>query len=66
MRSLTELNEGLNDYLKLYCEESKKTVESELVKAKADYSEKVEKLNQTIEKLRKQEEAHEKEEQAWI
>lgn len=34
MRSLNELNEGLNEYLKLYCEESKKEVESELTKVK--------------------------------
>lgn len=45
MRSLTELNEGLNDYLKLYCEESKRSVESELAKAKTDYTEKMDKLN---------------------
>ena len=30
MRSLIELNEGINEYLKQYCEESKKEVEGEL------------------------------------
>jgi hypothetical protein len=45
MRSLTELNESLNDYLKRYCEESKKVVEDELAKAKLDYAEKIEILN---------------------
>ena len=49
MRSLNELNEDLNEYLKLYCEESKKEVESELAKAKLEYAEKMELLNQKIE-----------------
>ena len=49
MRSLNELNEGLNEYLKLYCEESKKEVESELSKVKLDYSERIEELNNKLE-----------------
>jgi len=42
MRTLTELTESLNQYLKLYCEESKKEVENELSKVKLDYAEKIE------------------------
>jgi hypothetical protein len=39
MRSLTELNESLNEYLRLYCEDSKKEVENELSRVKLDHSE---------------------------
>ena len=53
MRSLSELNEGLNDYLKQFCEESKKSVESELAKTKLEYAEKIETLHQQIEKTKK-------------
>lgn len=49
MRSLIELNDGLNEYLKLYCEESKKEVEMELSRVKLDSAEKVEELNSKIE-----------------
>ena len=45
MRSLNELNEDLNEYLKLYCEESKKEVESEMSKLKLEYAERIEQLN---------------------
>ena len=56
MRSLGELNESLNEYLKQYCEESKKTVETELEKTKIDYAEKIEALNGKIDKLQELEE----------
>lgn len=56
MRSLAELNESLNDYLKQYCEESKKTVENELAQTKLDYAEKIDTLNLKIEQLYKVEE----------
>jgi len=46
MRSLTEMNESLNQYLKLFCEESKKEVENELSRVKLDYAEKIEQLNE--------------------
>lgn len=49
MRSLNELNEDLNEYLKLYCEESKKEVEEDLSKAKLEYTERIEQLNLKIE-----------------
>jgi phage antirepressor YoqD-like protein len=48
MRSLTEMNESLNQYLKLYCEESKKEVENELSRVKLDYAERIENLNEQI------------------
>jgi hypothetical protein len=52
MRSLTELNESLNGYLRLYCEESKKEVENELSRVKLDYVEKIEQLNEQINELK--------------
>lgn len=52
MRGLTELNESLNQYLKLYCEESKKDVERELSQVKLDYAEKIEQLNEKINELK--------------
>ena len=55
MRSLTELNESLNDYLKQYCEESKKEVENELSKVKLDYAEKIEVLNVKIFEMKNKE-----------
>ena len=51
MRSLIELNEGLNEYLRLYCEESKKEVEQELSRVKLDLGEKIEEFNVKIEEL---------------
>ena len=51
MRSLIELNEGLNEYLKQYCEESKKEVEQELSRVRLDYGEKLEELNLKIEQF---------------
>lgn len=56
MRSLGELNESLNDYLKQYCEESKRNVEEELAKSKLDYAEKIDALNAKITKLQRKEE----------
>lgn len=55
MRQLTELNESLNQYLKLYCEESKKEVENELSKVKLDYAEKIEQLNEKINEMKAKE-----------
>lgn len=55
MRSLVELNEGLNEYLKLYCEESKKEVEQELARVKLDLAERVEEFNNKLEELNKHE-----------
>lgn len=55
MRGLTELNESLNQYLKLYCEESKKEVEKELSQVKLDYAEKIDKLNEQMEEMKKTE-----------
>lgn len=55
MRSLTELNESLNNYLRLYCEESKKEVEKELSQVKLDYAEKIEELNIQLNEMREQE-----------
>ena len=51
MRSLTELNDSLNEYLKQFCEESKKEVENELSKVKLDYAEKMEALNIRISEM---------------
>lgn len=51
MRSLVELNEGLNEYLRLYCEESKKGVEQELSRVKLDLDEKIEEFNIKIEEM---------------
>jgi hypothetical protein len=42
VKSVTELNESLTLYLKSYCEESKKELEKELVRAKIDLAEHVE------------------------
>ena len=36
IKSLTEFNESLNQYLKSYCEESKKELERELLQVKSD------------------------------
>lgn len=55
MRTLTELNESLNQYLKLYCEESKKEVENELSRVKLDYAEKIEQLNDKINEMKQSE-----------
>lgn len=52
MRSLNELNESLNQYLKLYCEESKKEVEAELSRVKLDYAEKIDELNEKINEMK--------------
>jgi len=69
MRSLIELNEGLNEYLKLYCEESKKEVEAELSRVKLDYSVKFDELNAKIAELQTKEkellEKHETDFQIW-
>ena len=56
MRSLTEMNESLNQYLKLYCEESKKEVENELSRVKLDYAERIEHMNEKMAELKQQEE----------
>jgi len=53
MRSVTEMMESLNEYLRLYGEESKKEVEMELSRVKLDYAEKIEELNQKIESEKK-------------
>ena len=45
IRSLTELNESLNQYLKSYCEESKNELERELAQIKIDYAEQIESFN---------------------
>jgi len=42
VKSVTGLNESLTLYLKSYCEESKKELEKELVRAKIDLAEQVE------------------------
>lgn len=55
MRTLTELNESLNQYLRLYCEESKKEVENELSRVKLDYAEKLEQLNEKLAELKESE-----------
>lgn len=55
MWTLTEFNESLNQYLKLYCEESKKEVENELSRVKLDYAEKIEKLNEKINEMQEKE-----------
>jgi len=55
MRSLTELNESLNQYLRLYCEESKKEVENELSRVKLDYAEKIEQLSEKLNDLKNNE-----------
>lgn len=55
MRTLTELNESLNQYLRLYCEESKKQVENELSRVKLDYAEKLEQLNEKLVELKESE-----------
>lgn len=52
MRSLTELNESLNQYLRLYCEEQKKEVENELSRVKLDYAEKIEQLSEKLEEMK--------------
>jgi hypothetical protein len=39
--------------LKAYCEESKKNVETELLKTKVEYGEKIEQLNLKIEEAKK-------------
>jgi hypothetical protein len=52
MRSLIELNDGLNEYLKLYCEESKKEVEMQLSRVKLDYAEKIEEVNSKMEEMK--------------
>ena len=52
---MTELNESLNQYLKLYCEESKKEVENELSKVKLDYAEKIEQLNEKMIEMKEKE-----------
>lgn len=51
MRSLTELNEGLSDYLKQYCEESKKNVENELARTKQEHADKLVKLTSELSTL---------------
>jgi len=55
IRSLTELTESLNQYLKQFCEESKKHLENELVKAKSEYESKIEKLQERIDEMKKSE-----------
>lgn len=53
MRSLTDLNESLGEYLKLYCEDSKKEVENELARVKMDFAEQMEGLNTQIDEIKK-------------
>lgn len=50
------MNESLNQYLKLYCEESKKEVENELSRVKLDYAERIEQLNEKMSEMRQVEE----------
>ena len=53
MRSMSELNESLNSYLKQFCEQSKKNVEGELAKTKQECQEKLDKLNEALEEQNK-------------
>jgi hypothetical protein len=55
MRTMAELNESLTQYLRLYCEESKKEVENELSRVKLDYAEKLEHLNEKLVELKERE-----------
>ena len=52
MRTLTEVNESLNQYLRNYCEESKQEVENQLSRVKLDYAEKIEQLNEKINEMK--------------
>lgn len=50
-RGLFELNESLNQYLKTYCEESKKEVDKELVNVKIDCQEKLQEMAIRVQEL---------------
>ena len=49
MTAVTEMVEQLNEYLRLYGEEGKKEVESELSQTKLEYAEKLEEMTSKIE-----------------
>ncbi len=55
--AVTEMVEQLNEYLRLYGEESKKEVETELSQTKLEYAEKMESLSSKITQLSEEKEA---------
>ena len=48
MRSMTELTDSLNQYLKQYCEESKKMMEEQMQKLRLDHQEKLQSLEEKL------------------
>lgn len=51
VRGLTEMNESLNQYLKTYCEESRKELEKELASVKIELAETIDIYNVKMQHL---------------
>jgi hypothetical protein len=66
IKNLNELTESLSSYLKLFCEDSKKGVETELSQVKLDYAERIEVLNVKLQELKLKGSDHEKEAADWL